>query len=230
MKCPNCGGTHVHFVTSTQSRGPSVSNGCCGAILFGPIGLLCSLFGTGSSTREFWVCDNCGREFQTNEAEKTAKNDIERLAICRETLKECPGNLEQLLAEAEAELAEEKRRYSEEFRKIRGSTPRLKIRQVMTYVGYGVAGLIALIGLLGLVNGEFLLGLVLILVGFAIGVFADSRETASIKRNAPEEYGALETILNAQIETKKRMAPLKNYAKIKSEAAGLEQKIRRGKD
>ena len=42
--CPKCGSKNIHFVNKTQGgRDFSVSNACCGTILFGPIGLLCGM-------------------------------------------------------------------------------------------------------------------------------------------------------------------------------------------
>lgn len=64
IRCPKCGSDRVQYVASTDYKKGSVSKGCCGYIIFGPIGLLCGLCGSGSTTKKYWVCHNCGCEFQ----------------------------------------------------------------------------------------------------------------------------------------------------------------------
>ena len=69
MKCPKCGHTNCHHVsnTITSSKGYGVGQGCCGAILFGPIGLLCGACNMGKTTtdvNEYWICNDCGAKFK----------------------------------------------------------------------------------------------------------------------------------------------------------------------
>lgn len=68
MKCPSCGGNDCQLTTETKTTGKdfSASKGCCGAILLGPIGVLCGLCGEGKQTNStsFWVCSNCGKKFK----------------------------------------------------------------------------------------------------------------------------------------------------------------------
>ena len=64
MICPNCESENCHFVSQVHSSNGSFLDGCCGFILLGPIGILCGLCGGGESTKEFWVCDQCGFKFQ----------------------------------------------------------------------------------------------------------------------------------------------------------------------
>lgn len=63
MRCPRCGSDNIQYVSNVRDNGPSFSKGCCGWILFGPVGLLCSLCGNGQTREEFWVCRNCGKKF-----------------------------------------------------------------------------------------------------------------------------------------------------------------------
>ena len=67
MKCPKCGSEKTHYVTNTRSKGPSIANGCCGWIVLGPVGLLCSFCGMGSETEEYWICDDCGKKFNAEQ-------------------------------------------------------------------------------------------------------------------------------------------------------------------
>ena len=71
MICPNCESENCHFVSQTYSSGGDLSSACCGLLLLGPIGILCSWCGAGEKTKEFWVCDNCGTKFQRGLEKKT---------------------------------------------------------------------------------------------------------------------------------------------------------------
>ncbi len=69
MQCPNCGGRNCTLMTETTTKkdGYSMSDGCCGFVLFGPIGLLCGACGAGEETKSktYWVCQNCGNKFNS---------------------------------------------------------------------------------------------------------------------------------------------------------------------
>ena len=68
MRCPFCGGDNCQVINEVTTDGKdfSVSKGCCGAILFGPIGLLCGACGKGKEiiNRNYWVCTNCGKKWK----------------------------------------------------------------------------------------------------------------------------------------------------------------------
>lgn len=68
MQCPNCGNPNLQISTETTSTGKdfSASKGCCGAILFGPIGILCGACGKGKKIQStsYWFCPNCGYKFK----------------------------------------------------------------------------------------------------------------------------------------------------------------------
>lgn len=68
MVCPKCGSNNLQVLQETSTKGKdfSGSKGCCGAILFGPIGILCGSCGKGKqmSTQSYWLCYNCGNKFK----------------------------------------------------------------------------------------------------------------------------------------------------------------------
>ena len=91
MRCPKCGSKKCQFITTTNthSSGFGCFDACCGFLILGPVGILCGLCGSGTSTttKEYWICNECGRKFQTWEGRSAQgkhlaeKNDYkERLA------------------------------------------------------------------------------------------------------------------------------------------------------
>lgn len=74
MICPNCESENCNFISQTHTSSGSFADGCCGFILFGPIGILCGLCGKDTTTKEFWVCNDCGCKFQQGLEKKTAQN------------------------------------------------------------------------------------------------------------------------------------------------------------
>lgn len=54
--CPKCGSKNIHI----GKKGYSAGGGCCGAILLGPIGLLCGADGANKLVK---TCLKCGKEF-----------------------------------------------------------------------------------------------------------------------------------------------------------------------
>lgn len=70
MKCPNCGSERIQYSTHTKGGGFSFFDSCCGFLIFGPLGLLCGSCGSGVTTDEFWICQDCGKKFDTKEAKK----------------------------------------------------------------------------------------------------------------------------------------------------------------
>ena len=67
VTCPKCGGHNCQPMTETNVTGGgyNAGNGCCGYLLFGPLGLLCGACGSGTTTthRTYWICRDCGRRF-----------------------------------------------------------------------------------------------------------------------------------------------------------------------
>lgn len=68
MECPKCGNTNLQAVTESTSTGKdfSAGKGCCGAILLGPIGILCGACGKGRqiNSTTYWLCSKCGHKFK----------------------------------------------------------------------------------------------------------------------------------------------------------------------
>lgn len=68
FRCPNCGASNCTPIVenSTSGKDFSASKGCCGLLLFGPIGLLCGACGKGKqvTSTTYWVCSNCGNKFK----------------------------------------------------------------------------------------------------------------------------------------------------------------------
>lgn len=80
MKCPNCGSEHIQYTSTTSGGGFHADNACCGMLLLGPLGLLCGACGSGSKSEDFWVCCDCGKKFDAEEArrkEEKALRDAE---------------------------------------------------------------------------------------------------------------------------------------------------------
>ncbi len=75
MKCPNCGSEKIQFGTNTSGGGFSLSQSCCGSILLGPLGLLCGACGSGTSTEEFWICQDCGNKFSNREGQRVKEKE-----------------------------------------------------------------------------------------------------------------------------------------------------------
>lgn len=68
MRCPRCGNENCTIINEVTATGKdfSASKGCCGALLFGPIGILCGACGEGKKVKNtnYWVCNNCGSKFK----------------------------------------------------------------------------------------------------------------------------------------------------------------------
>lgn len=67
-ECPKCGYANCQIITETTSSGTdfSASQGCCGALLLGPIGILCGACTGGKKikSKSYWICPNCGKKFK----------------------------------------------------------------------------------------------------------------------------------------------------------------------
>ena len=67
-RCPKCGSESLQMINDMKTSGKDFSGtkGCCGAILLGPIGLLCGACGKGKQveTTHIWVCNYCGNRWK----------------------------------------------------------------------------------------------------------------------------------------------------------------------
>lgn len=68
VKCPKCGNRNCQLTTEITSSGKdfSAGKGFCGALLLGPIGVLCGACGKGKTIQStsYWICANCGKKFK----------------------------------------------------------------------------------------------------------------------------------------------------------------------
>lgn len=68
MKCPKCESDDCEIINEVHTTGKdfSASKGICGAILLGPIGVLCGACGKGRKVHNtnYWVCNDCGRKWK----------------------------------------------------------------------------------------------------------------------------------------------------------------------
>lgn len=68
MECPKCKENNSQIINevSTSGKDFSAGKGCCGAILMGPLGILCGACGKGRKihNKQYWVCNNCGNKWR----------------------------------------------------------------------------------------------------------------------------------------------------------------------
>ncbi len=68
MVCPRCGEQNCSVINETTTSGKdfSASKGCLGALILGPLGILCGACGKGKQTTNtnYWVCNNCGNKWK----------------------------------------------------------------------------------------------------------------------------------------------------------------------
>lgn len=68
MICKRCGNENCSIINEVHTKGKdfSFSKGCLGALIFGPIGVLCGACGGGKKTHNdrYWVCNRCGHQFK----------------------------------------------------------------------------------------------------------------------------------------------------------------------
>ena len=68
MKCPRCGEENCSVINEVTTSGKdfSASKGCLGALIFGPLGILCGSCGEEKKTKNtnYWVCNNCGNKWK----------------------------------------------------------------------------------------------------------------------------------------------------------------------
>ena len=78
MFCPNCGDRDFQIINEVTTTGKdyNAGSGCCGAILLGPIGLLCGACGEGKKTHntQYCICNNCGTKWKYEERKSNQNN------------------------------------------------------------------------------------------------------------------------------------------------------------
>ena len=84
--CPHCGGRRLQITTETDvhtsGKNYSGSKGCLGALMFGPLGLLCGSCGQGQKTTTtnttYWLCPDCGHKFRRPEDIREQLDDLKK--------------------------------------------------------------------------------------------------------------------------------------------------------
>lgn len=61
IRCPKCGSTNIHFITSQGGQRIDKGDACCGFLACGPLGLLCGVKDEDTTTVR--KCMNCNNEF-----------------------------------------------------------------------------------------------------------------------------------------------------------------------
>ena len=233
MRCPYCKSENAHFYSKTTSTGPSIWDGCCGAILFGPIGMLCALCGISSETEEYWMCYSCGKKFQAGDYEAELENRADRVARLKKDiasleadLKNKPDNLETLIVDAKAEYdgAEAARR---EFEKAFISTSGLLkivngIHTLISILAVGIFILGMVLGIAALGDG----GLTVILLGIIISLLMISISGCifnKVKQSVDREKADFLKKLEAERDVKEKN--YKDLQKLKNKENSHQQKI-----
>lgn len=76
IKCPKCGavGCVPQYKQNVSGGGYGCCSGGLGALILGPLGLLCGLCGRSTKTTNnlVWICPKCGHEFQAVSKEDVA--------------------------------------------------------------------------------------------------------------------------------------------------------------
>ena len=229
MRCPNCGSEKTQFATHTSSRGFSFSNACCGSVILGPLGLLCGACGSGRSTEEFWICQECGEKFTSSEAkrlvehEQKAKQASEESYINNKRVKEKAvweyGDIAQI--NKAAELAKERlfqaqKDYDAGLNKFLEETENAKIKRLhkKTEGGsdkfYNVLVFFLIAGVLLLIFGLAPLGF--ICLGIALIMFLKElwdtginqiRVQSYFEESSPENKKLKDNVKNAEEEYKR---------------------------
>lgn len=206
MKCPYCGSEHVQYATSTTSRGFSLSNSCCGTIIFGPLGLLCGLCGMKSNTKEFWICQDCYNKFTTEEGKKHIEDERQEKLTYEQYKKE----LDELLPKEGGinEVNQNKQKASEarsvaQFRLNEAfldltihSDPAIRAKAKVIHSGYHYwLGFLAFVGLVALVmvllfghkfSVPLLIFTILFIQFFVAALFVNEHLRAKLETSCPE--------------------------------------------
>lgn len=68
MICPRCGKDNSQIINEVSTKGKDfyASKGCCGAMMLGPIGVLCGACGKGRkvNNHQYWICNSCGKKWK----------------------------------------------------------------------------------------------------------------------------------------------------------------------
>lgn len=233
MRCPNCQSENTQFITNSTSKGPSFFRGCCGWLIFGPMGILCSFCGIKAETEEYWICNSCGSKFQAGDYARELESKVKRvtslkqdIASLESELMNKPINLQQLLNEAKIEYDNAQKIRRDFDADFINSSKTLKIMNTINNIIIVVALLIFIFGIwLGLSllgDGGLFLALVATVVAIVMYGIADTI-FKKVKRSVDSEKAEYLSMLEAACDTKKKRYD--DLQKIKRKEDTYKQKI-----
>lgn len=184
MKCPKCGSEQMQFVTKASGGGFSFLDACCWSSLLGPLGMLCGIQGV--SSEDYWVCQNCGNQFEAStlqhiekeqqkkleEAERAERNYLQALYEL-DALHITPDQYQDFLKKEDVttQKAETLKKACSEIVAVSRNSTQPEIRSIARRMDlkalYYVAIAFIIIGfiLLLFIEGTFLFGLILVIMG-----------------------------------------------------------------
>ena len=215
MRCPNCNSERIQFGTNTKSSGFSDGNACCGFLLMGPLGLLCGLCGSDTSTEEFWICQDCGNKFSNKEGQVAHEKELSEkeqysasMKIKKDALDEYGtfDNIKTIAYQKKKSSDEINAELDREYNKFikgnmngneRAKKLNKKVNGKKLGMGCSVALVLGVIGLLGCLIGLGWLALICLGVSLVIGVI-------SMFKNEVEEDELFDIFVHKDEETEKR--------------------------
>lgn len=216
MKCPRCGSENVQFYSKTTSHGLSLSGSCCGAILLGPLGVLCGLCGMGSETDEYWICSDCGNKFSAEDGQKHMQSEQKNATLYGQykeelaSLSATEGGIDEIKAKqtaAEQDQDAAKKQKEALLEKLISTSDDKRVVSAakLENATWPVILLLALLGVAVLsIFVEFTLALILLAVDIILWVVYFKRESKSEKLllDTVPEYAAADSELKKAKEQK----------------------------
>ncbi len=236
MKCPHCDSEDIQFATNTHGGGFSFFDSCCGFILMGPLGLLCGACGSGVSTKEFWICKNCGHKFSNKEAQRNKeayelneKNAETRYYTYKSEINSALknyGNIENLMQhkkESAERYLNAKKNYEENYESflnnkiISNKKTEKTVKRATDGESKVTDVIIAALILIGLVTIEFGLGVVLLAIGIILWIIVGIKNQTSKKKLDKmfmSEFPNADILTNELKEAAKENEKMRNFEKM----------------
>ncbi|MDO5151669.1 MAG: hypothetical protein Q4D76_20155 [Oscillospiraceae bacterium] len=231
-------------MTNTTLKGPSISNGCCGWLIFGPVGLLFSFCGMRSKTEEYWICHSCGSKFQSGDYESKLQSkvryieDLQRkIESLEESLKNKPEDFDRQFEEATQEYHSAKERHDQFQKSFFSTSILLRTLNVLYYLLPGTAILFTTICVLAMLSSlEIINGIVLLAIGsfitLALITILETFLKKAQKRIDPEKASELNVLWDIYQDKEKSYKKLKkfkdnmvSYEKTKKELSNAEHSL-----
>lgn len=235
MKCPYCGSENIQYCTKTSGGGFSFFDSCCGYILLGPLGLLCGACGSGTSTKEFWICQNCGRKFSNTKAKITEETKIKNERKAEEKYRSYRHDLKlqgideerysEILKEHKTALQSKKEaeeNYNRVLTELTQSVDTITQKHAKNVSSKNFFTIVFLEIIVGLILSSFIapLGIAMIAVGVILWIVRSKKEQKSknvLKTYRPEFLEAEKMLEQAKAEEKElsekamKIEYIKNY-------------------